>query len=275
MSTPLKKDIGIEGFERTELCINGVKTVVYTIGHGEPIVFLHGGGTFTGFEFARRWAGDRKVVLPYHPGFGESDDDPLIDSVDDYLLHYLDLFDALALDSFDLVGHSLGGWFAAEFAARHSARLRRLVLMAPSGLVDSKVKMPDFFTIRGQDLPGYLMVNPENLSPYMPKDHDVDFLTQRYRETTSVARISWDRPSGNPKLSRWLHRINLPTLLLWGEGDRLVPVAHAAAWQAAIGETRLEIVPGVGHLIFEERPEAADIVLDFLGEADSAGRSLQ
>jgi pimeloyl-ACP methyl ester carboxylesterase len=81
----------------------------------------------------------------------------------------------------------------------------------------------------------------------------VDFLTQRYRETTSVARLRWDRPSGNPKLAQWLHRVNIPTLLIRGDGDRLVPTATAAAWKAKIADSRRELVQGAGHLVLEEK----------------------
>lgn len=264
MNTKSQRGPWTEEFDRSALAINGVNTVLHTIGSGRPLVFLHGGGTFTGFDFARRWAGSRRVILPYHPGFGESDDDPRIDGIDDYLLHYLDLFDALELHDFDLVGFSLGGWIAAEFAARHAARLRKLVLIAPSGLVVPEVPAPDFFTIPEADMPGYLTVDPQVVLSYFPEERSVEFLTQRYRETTSVARISWDRPSGNPKLSSWLHRVNIPTLLVWGDGDRLVPAASATAWKAKIADSHLEIVPGAGHLVFEEKPEAADLVLKFL-----------
>ena len=253
-----------DGFERTTLAINGVNTVLYTIGKGKPLVFLHGGGTFTGFEFARRWAGSHRVIVPYHPGFGESDDDSRIDGIEDYILHYLDLFDALELRDFDLVGFSLGGWIAAEFAARHAARLRKLVLIAPSGLVVPEVLTPDFFTISEGDMPGYLANDAQVVLSYFPKEHDVEFLTQRYRETTSVARICWDRTSGNPKLAKWLHRVNMPTLLVWGDADRLVPPATADAWKASLANSRVEIVPGAGHLVFEEKPEAADLVVKFL-----------
>jgi pimeloyl-ACP methyl ester carboxylesterase len=253
-----------DGFDRTSLAINGVNTVWHTIGKGRPLVFLHGGGTFTGFEFARRWAGSHRVIVPYHPGFGESDDDPRIDGIEDYILHCLELFDALELRDFDLVGFSLGGWIAAEFAARHAARLRKLVLIAPSGLVVPEVPTPDFFTIPEGDMPGYLATDPRVVLCYFPEEHNVDFLTQRYRETTSVARICWDRPSGNPKLAKWLHRVNMPTLLVWGDGDRLVPPATADAWKAKLANSRVEIVPGAGHLVLEEKPEAADLVLKFL-----------
>ncbi|HJQ18337.1 MAG TPA: alpha/beta hydrolase [Allosphingosinicella sp.] len=251
-------------FERQEIDVAGVNTIVYTIGEGAPLVFMHGAGTSLGREFVRPWAEKRRVIFPYHPNFGESGDDNSIQEVSDYVLHYLDLFDALGLETFDLVGHSLGGWLAAEFAIRHPERLNRLVLVSPAGLVVPEVESPDYFMIHENDMPGYLMMDPSRLAPYLPAAPDVDFLTLSYRETTATARVVWDHPSGNRKLGRWLHRIKVPTLLLWGEHDRLQPTAKAAAWQAALPNAELKLVPNAGHLVFEEQPDSLDIVSRFL-----------
>ncbi len=120
-----KPAVDMTGFARAEYDINGVKTVVHSIGSGPEFVFLHGTGTFTGFEFARALSARRKVVIPYNPNFGDSGDDPSLDTIEDYVLHYMDLFDRLGLTKFDLGGFSLGGWLAAEFAIRQPERLRR------------------------------------------------------------------------------------------------------------------------------------------------------
>ena len=79
----------LDGFERMVLDINGTRTVVLSIGQGPPLVFLHGTGTFTGFEVARQWAGRHQVLIPFHPGFGESGDNEMLDTIEDYVLHYI------------------------------------------------------------------------------------------------------------------------------------------------------------------------------------------
>jgi hypothetical protein len=84
-------------FKRQTHTLNGVKTVVLTAGKGEPLVFWHGAGTFTGFDFAKPWAEKFRVLIPFHPGFGESGDDPAMTDPHDYVMHYLDLFAALDL----------------------------------------------------------------------------------------------------------------------------------------------------------------------------------
>ncbi|QCI68474.1 alpha/beta fold hydrolase [Phreatobacter stygius] len=255
----------LDGFDRQELDLNGIKTVVYSAGTGKPLVFLHGSGTFPGFAFARRWTDSHRVIIPYHPGFGESGDDDRIDSMQDYVLHYLDLFDALKLDRFHLVGFSFGGWMAAEFAIAHHHRLDKLVLVAPAGLVVKDPPATDLFTIPPAQLPGYLATNPAALAPFLPEGHDIEFLTLRYRETTAVARLIWERASGNPKLAQWLHRVRVPSLLLWGEQDRVRPIAHADHWLKLLPDARIERIPGTGHLLFEDTPSAAERVTAFLG----------
>ncbi|MBR1269693.1 alpha/beta hydrolase [Bradyrhizobium sp. AUGA SZCCT0222] len=262
----------LEGFQRQEIDINGITTVVYSAGIGEPMVYLHGSGTFTGFGFARQWIKTHRVILPYHPGFGESADDSRIESIQDYVLHYLDLFDALGLEQINLVGSSLGGWIASEIAIMQPRRIARLVLVSPGGLIAKDLPSTDLFSVPPKDLAGYLVADPAVLTPFMPEGHDLEFMTLRYRETTSSARLTWERP-GNAKLGLWLHRITSSTLLLWGEGDRVKPLAQANVWLSLLPNARLEVMKGVGHLPLDEQDAAADIVLTFLKAEPGAAKA--
>jgi pimeloyl-ACP methyl ester carboxylesterase len=257
-------DVDLKGFTRNDYEINGVRTAVLSIGSGSELVFLHGTGTFPGFEMARDWAARHTVIIPYHPGFGDSGDAPHFDSVDDYVLHYMDLFDRLDLEYFDLAGFSLGGWLAAEFAIRQPQRLRRLVLVAPAGLVDDVAPAPGLFDIAPQELPAYLAHDPKAALKYFPKAPDPAFDARLGREVTGYAKLINGHPQGNPKLRHWLHRITMPTLVLWGANDRLRPTAQAKAWMDALPSGQLQLVPATGHLVFEETPAAGQHVTDFL-----------
>lgn len=254
----------LDGFERMVLDVNGTRTVVLSIGSGPPLVFLHGTGTFTGFDVARQWADVRRVLIPFHPGFGESGDGEGLDAIEDYALHYMDLFDRLGLDGFDLAGFSLGGWIAAEFALRQPQRLRRLVLVAPTGLIVAEAPAPALTGIRPEELPGYLAHDPAAALRYFPQGPDPAFEAALGREVGGLLKLKGDSPQGNPRLGRWLHRISMPTLLLWGAEDRLVPAGQGRAWARRLPDARLELVPATGHLVFEETPAAGRIVTDFL-----------
>jgi pimeloyl-ACP methyl ester carboxylesterase len=262
MDTKLGADMA--GFSRDEHVINGVTTVVYSIGSGPEVVFLHGAGTFTGFAFARTWAAQRRVIIPINPNFGESGDEPSLDGIEDYVLHYLDLFDHLRLAKFDLAGFSLGGWLAAEFAVRSPQRIRRLLLIAPAGLVVEQGRAPELSEITPPELPSYLAHDPAVALRYFPKAPDPAFDARLGRDIGSYAQLIRHNSQGNPKLGRWLHRITVPTLLLWGSADRMRPVVQAEAWKALLPDARISLVPGTGHLIFEETPSAAKTAADFL-----------
>lgn len=251
-------------FRREELRVNGIKVVMLTAGKGEPLMFWHGGGTFHGFDFALPWAEKYKVMIPFHPGFGESGDDPTISSLHDYVLHYLELLDQLELAQVNLVGFSLGGFMAASFAIEHAHRLRKLVLVAPAGLKVPEHPTVDLFRVPPDELPGYLVANMEVLLPHLPKAPDVEFIGARYREATSVARVAWERLH-DPKLPRWLHRLRLPTLLVWGEQDRLVPAGQAETWAKLIPQSTVRTFKGAGHLVLDENPAAVKAVAEFLG----------
>jgi pimeloyl-ACP methyl ester carboxylesterase len=166
-------------FERETHVINGVKTVVYTAGHGEPVVFFHGGGTVDGFDFAEPWTSKFRVIVPYHPGFGESGDEPSYTSLQDYVMHYLELFDVLKLDRFSLVGLSLGGQLAALFASQHGHRLKKLALIAPVGMIDPQNPMIDLLAVPGDQLAGMLVSDFEVLKKRLPEKPDLDFIGER------------------------------------------------------------------------------------------------
>ncbi|MQA98405.1 MAG: alpha/beta fold hydrolase [Streptosporangiales bacterium] len=113
-----------------------------------------------------------------------------------------------------------------------------------------------------QELADYLTAKPEVLAAATPNPPTPEFLADRYRESTSAARVLWGGPYDR-KLRRWLHRITVPTLLLWGDADRLVPAGQCDAWAELLPEVEQRILPGVGHLLFDESPEAVAAVAEF------------
>ena len=252
-------------YARQTLTINGIETVVLTAGEGEPLVYLHGAGTVTGFDALLPLAERFRLIVPFHPGFGPSADDPTIDDVHDFRRHYLDLFDELGLEELSLIGHSMGGWIAANFAADHPERVRRLVLVAPLGLKVDEHPTQDVFSIPGHELGTYLAADLSVFEGHVPVPPTPEFLADGYREMTSAARVLWARPY-DLKLARWLHRLRMPTLILWGEADRMIPAGQAPVWAEHIPGAEVRILPGVGHLVFDESSEAAEAGAGVVGE---------
>src|SRR5436190_11062315 len=250
-------------FVREELTVDGVKTIVYTAGKGEPLVLFHGAGTADGFEFATAWADKSRVIVPYHPGFGESGDDPAITDIHDYVMHYLDLFDALKIDTMRLVGISMGGYLAAKFASEHGHRVKKLVLIAPYGLEVPEYRTLDIIATPGEQLVPMLVSNFDVLKQHLPEKPDMDFVAARYREATSFARLFWEHPT-DPKFPRHLHRVKMPTLIVWGDEDKLIPVGQAPAWRKLIPNSEVMVVKGAGHLVHLDKPEVVDTIARFL-----------
>ena len=252
-------------FTEQRLDVNGVETVVQTAGEGEPLVFFHGAGTITGFDSLLALAERFRLIVPHHPGFGLSGDDPTVSRIEDYARHYLDVFDQLGIRELSLVGHSMGGYLASTFAIDASERVRRLVLAAPLGLRVPEHPTTDIFTIPNDEFLEHLSADPSIFEGKVPDPPTPEFLAHSFRETTSAARILWERPY-DTRLPRWLHRLTMPTLLLWGDADRIVPVEQIDVWADRVRGAERRVLPGVGHLLFDESPDAVTAVGDFVGE---------
>ena len=251
-------------FKRETHVVNGVNTIVLSAGSGPPLVFMHGAGIWHGLNFALPWTQKFRVIVPFHPGLGEADDDPAMTDLHDYVMHYLDLFDALGIDTFRLVGFSLGGWLAAKFAVEHGHRVERLVLVGPAGLRGKERPKGDLFLLPPEQIPSLLVSNFDVIKPYLPSDpKDLDFIGARYREGGTLARLLWERPY-DTKLPRYLHRLTMPTLLVWGEDDKLVPVQNAEFWRHHVPRAEFQTFKGAGHLVLDEKREAVDAVQRFL-----------
>lgn len=250
--------------------VQGVPLVVLDTGSGGPILVLHGELGFTPNEtFLSLLAGHRRVIAPVHPGFGHSIDVETIDTIDDLSYLYLDLLDELNLRDVVVVGVSLGGWVAAEMAVKCSDRLAKIVLVSPTG-----IKVGDRET---RDIPDIFALSPDavaRLQYHDPSLAEVDYTRLSDAELSVIARnreatalYVWEPYFHNPKLLQRLHRIRVPTLLVWGASDRfLIPEYYGAAYRDAIPGARLELIEQAGHWPHVEQPDTlVEHIRRFLG----------
>jgi pimeloyl-ACP methyl ester carboxylesterase len=251
-------------FERRSLSINGIDTVVLTAGRGAPLVYFHGAGTLTRFDFALPWTRDFQVVVPYHPGFGESADDPDVTEIRDYVPHYLDLFAELGLKKVRLVGQSMGGYIAATLASEHGRLIERLALVCPIGIPTGDVRTTNFLEVPPEQLPALLAVDPQTVVRHLPRGQPSEaFIAERIKETQTATRLRLGESPFDPKLPGALHRISMPTLLVWGKQDRLTPLAQQPFWTAALPKAEVKLFDG-GHLVLDEAPAAVAAIQDFM-----------
>jgi pimeloyl-ACP methyl ester carboxylesterase len=235
-------------------------------GAGEPLLFLHGAGGWPGrIPLFDKLAAHYDVRAPEHPGFGTLDNAGAIRDVADMAMYYLDFLDGLDGDRVHVVGNSLGGWIAAEVAVRNCARLKTLTLISPAGVRVKGVPMGDNFIWSPEEATRNLFHDQtfaERILALTPTEEEADrLLTNRFM----AARLGWQPRWFNPALARWLHRIKVPTLVLWGENDKLLPCAYAKAWQERISGVRVETIAACGHLPhIEKADETAGKILAFL-----------
>jgi pimeloyl-ACP methyl ester carboxylesterase len=252
-----------EGFDRIVHRVDGIETVTYAIGQGEPLIYFHGGGTFHGFEWVRALASEFRVFCPYHPNFGESGD-AAFDGIGDYASHYELLFPALGLDTFHLAGASMGGHMAARYAAANPGDIAKLVLVSPAGLKSEHAAMPDFSQIAPQDLPKMFVADPAWIEPFWPANPSPEWLAVRQREGAAAFASREDLSATDRALRQGLEGFDRPTLLLWGEADRIVPLDYAQDWQEVLPHAELEVIPGGSHLLLDEFPAAVEVLRGFL-----------
>jgi pimeloyl-ACP methyl ester carboxylesterase len=252
-------------FTERRIDVNGVEVAVLEAGEGDALVFFHAEGTVTGFQSLLPLARRFRLIVPHHPGFGASADDPTLTRIEDLARHYHDVFDLLEIRDLSLVGHSLGGYLAATFAIDSSERVRRLVLAAPIGLRVPEHPTTDIFAMPGRQVLAQLSADPSVFDGKVPDPRTPEYLAESYREATSAARILWERPY-DPRLPRWLHRLTMPTLLLWGDADRMVPVEQLDVWADLVPGAERRVLGGVGHLLFDESADAVAAVAEFVGE---------
>jgi len=253
------------GFTETHLDVNGIDTAVFTAGEGKPFVFLHGAGTVTGFDKLLPIADHCTLIVSHHPGYGASGDHPTGDDVHDFVRHHLDVLDRLGVDSFVLAGHSMGGFIASTLAIYATSRVDRLLLMAPVGLLVPEHPSTDIFKIPDEEVLAWLAADMSVFEGHFEVPPTPEFLADRYRETTSFAKLMWDR-NYDPKLAGWLHRLTMPTLILWGTADRIIPVEQADVWASLIPNSSVKLFEGAGHLLFDERPDCVTAMREFATE---------
>jgi pimeloyl-ACP methyl ester carboxylesterase len=239
-------------------------------GSGDPLLYVHGAGGLLGVDpFLEELGKDFKVIAPSFPGYGESTGDDLIEDVVDASLFYHQLMDDLGIASAHVVGHSMGGMLAAEMAALDVHRVKKLVLAGPAGFWLDSNPIPDVFAMELPDLAAHLFHDPKSplAQMFTAIPEDMNKLAEMYIERTKrliqAGKFLWPIPDRGLKRRAW--RIAAPTLLLWGESDRLIPPAYAKEFASHIRNTRTATIKEAGHMLMYEQPAAfVKTVRDFL-----------
>lgn len=251
-------------------------------GVGTPIILVHGFGASNwgwrhtiGPLSAHRW-----VLAPDLPGFGLSDKPVGFDySLSGYARFIVDLMDAMGIGEAVLVGNSMGGGVAVKAAYLFPERIRRLVLIDSLGYYRRSFQLYRFL---GLPIVGNLvmgMAGPRSIGLLLRARvyHDPSRLDDRTAHRFAIAYGTENGRSApiwvyrglapSPTIGRdEIGAVRVPTLVIWGENDKILPAAHAARFGADIDGSITVVLPETGHVPHEERPEAVNrLILDFVG----------
>jgi pimeloyl-ACP methyl ester carboxylesterase len=240
------------------LTVHGIDLEVLRGGSGDPIVLLHGMRSLSAADrFPALLARHGAVIAPSCPGFGTTQRPNDFDTIYDLVHLQRALLDAVPGKRITLVGLSFGGWLAAEIAALGYPRLERLVLVDAVGIKISDRETPDILDVFNRspdDVRRASWHDPDRFAPDFDAMEDGEIV--RYaRDRDALCLYAWHPYMYNPRLSRWLGRVGVPTLVLWGESDGIVSPDYGRAFARMIPGARFETIAACGHHPEIERPD--------------------
>jgi pimeloyl-ACP methyl ester carboxylesterase len=250
------------------LTVHGIDLEVLRGGDGDPIVLLHGMRSLTAASrFPALLAAHGSVLAPSCPGFGSSPRPKDFDTIYDLVHLQRAVLDAIPGERITLIRLSFGGWLAAEVAAQGHPRLARLVLVDPVGIKISDRETADILDVFNRspaEVRRAAWHDPDRFAPDFDAMEDAE-IVRHARDWDALCLYAWHPYMYNPQLPRWLGRIAVPTLVVWGDSDGIVSPDYGRAFARLIAGARFATIAGCGHHPEIERPEElADLIGSFV-----------
>ncbi len=253
--------------------VAGTDLAIIKGGRGKPLLVLHEELGHPGWlNWHDALAEERTLIIPIQPGMGNS---PRVDDI--RTVHQLGLFYGwvlrdLGLAPIDVIGFSFGAWTAAEMATANAGQFRKMVLVAPMGIRPPEGEIMDIFCVTiGSQLNATVYdrdATPEFNSLYGGGERSASRMEAFEDARTETARIAWEPILNNPSLPYFLQGVKgLPTQIIWGREDRVVPVSAADAYKKALANTevRVAVYDHCGHRPeIEQREQFLKTVREFL-----------
>ncbi len=246
--------------------VAGVKMHLSRAGKGAPLLVLHHDiGTLERLPVYDALAQHFDVLVPHHPGYGKSERPAWLRSVRDVAVMYRQLLADLGISQASLIGLGFGGWIAAEMASMAPRDVGRLVLVGAMGLKPPEGDILDQALQSYIDYAGAGFHSPKAFAACYGEEPSTDQLEQWDICREMSFRIAWKPYMYSQTLPHLLGGVRVPSLVVWGDADRVVPLSAGRLWASRLPDARLEIVQACGHCVEMEKPDAfAALVTSFM-----------
>ena len=255
----------------TELTVDVGGSKVHTLkgGSGEPLLLLHGAGGNNGWlGFVDALAEKYTVYYPSHPGYGQSDRPDWLETIPDMACFYSWYLETLGLEGIRTIGFSMGGWIASEIAAMCNHSFSKLMLVDAVGIKPNDSEITDLFIISPAQVLELLFHDPAQAPEYQAlygNEPTPEQLMTAESNREMAVRLCWKPYMHDPRLTGLLQRVSIPTRMVWGRNDAIVPLECGELYKKAIRGSDLVVIDNCGHSPQVEKPdEFIKAALEFL-----------
>lgn len=238
-------------------------------GSGEPLLVLHGPTGNPGWLQHHQGLAEKfQVYAPSHPGYEKSERPPWLESISDLALFYTWTLQEMGLDRVRIIGFSIGAWIAAEMAVMCPHAFQKMVLVDPPGIKPQQGEITDIFLMSARQVNERMFHDPGQ-SPEFAQlfGQEASFEEQdlQMQNMEMLVRLTWKPYMNDPRFPALLDRIRVPSLIVWGRQDAIVPLECGEMHQEAIPGSTLKVIESCGHLPQIEKPgELLETALEFL-----------
>ncbi len=246
--------MSVANWTEEKISVAGTELAMVKGGSGKPLLIFHDELGYTGWmTWNMELAEQRRLLIPLQPGFGKTPRLDWIRNYRDLAGFYSRVVRELHLDPIEVIGFSAGGFIAAEMAAADPRVFSRMILVAPMGIKPAEGEILDIFPLTMRTHLRATVADPLK-TPEFTKIYGGEMTPEQFEAfedaRSESARIGWEPYMHNPSLPHLLEGLSLPTLIMWGSRDQVVPRGCVDAYRRAIKGAQVQVIEGTGH-----RPE--------------------